>query len=157
MESLDYLLVGLYVVFLIGMGVYLNRRQQSAEDYYVGGRTVAWWASGTSTMATQLGTISFVSAPAFVALKDVKEGGGLGWLTYEFGVPLALIFIMMYLIPTYHRARVISIYEYLRKRFDPSTQVYVAVLFQISRGLATGVAVYTVGFVVAIFFGEVME
>jgi Na+/proline symporter len=116
MESLDYLLVGLYVVFLIGMGVYLNRRQQSAEDYYVGGRTVAWWASGTSTMATQLGTISFVSAPAFVALKDVKEGGGLGWLTYEFGVPLALIFIMMYLIPTYHRARVISIYEYIPAR-----------------------------------------
>jgi hypothetical protein len=155
MEFFDYLLVGLYAVFLIGMGVYLNRRQETAEDYYVGGRTVRWWASGTSTMATQLGTISFVSAPAFVALKDVKEGGGLGWLTYEFGVPLALIFIMMYLIPTYHRARVISIYEYLKKRFDSSTQVYVALLFQISRGLATGVAVYTIGFVVAIFFGEV--
>lgn len=66
MESLDYLLVGICVVFLIGMGVYLNRRQRTAEDYYVGGRSVAWWASGTSTMATQLGTISFVPAPAFV-------------------------------------------------------------------------------------------
>lgn len=155
MELFDFLLVGIYVAFLIGMGIYLNRRQESPEDYYVGGRTVPWWASGTSTMATQLGTISFVSAPAFVALKDVKDGGGLGWLAYEFGVPLALIFIMIYLIPIYHRARVISIYEYLKKRFDPTTQVYVALLFQISRGLATGVAVYTIGFVVAIFFGEV--
>jgi len=155
MGFFDYVLVGLYVIFLIWMGVYLNRRQESAEDYYVGGRSVPWWASGTSTMATQLGTISFVSAPAFVALKDVKEGGGLGWLAYEFGVPLALVFIMLFLIPIYHRARVISIYEYLQKRFDASTQVYVALLFQISRGLATGVAVYTIGFVVAIFFGEV--
>jgi SSS family solute:Na+ symporter len=153
-NSLDFLLVGLYVAVLIGMGLYLNRQQRTEEDYYVGGRTVRWWASGLSTMATQLGTISFVSAPAFVALKPVAEGGGLGWLTYEFGVPLALIFIMIFLIPIYHRARVISIYEYLKKRFDAGTQVYVALLFQISRGLATGVTVYTVGFVVAIFFGE---
>jgi SSS family solute:Na+ symporter len=62
---------------------------------------------------------------------------------------------MAVLIPVYHRAGVISIYEYLRQRFDPATQIYVALLFQISRGLATGVAVYTIGFVVAIFFGEV--
>ncbi|MGH9805102.1 MAG: sodium:solute symporter family transporter, partial [Candidatus Acidiferrales bacterium] len=92
---------------------------------------------------------------AFVALKPVAEGGGLGWLAYEFGVPLALIFIMGVLIPVYHRAGVISIYEYLKQRFDATTQVYVALLFQISRGLATGVAVYAIGFVVAIFFGEV--
>ncbi|HSC77405.1 MAG TPA: sodium/solute symporter, partial [Candidatus Acidoferrales bacterium] len=80
---------------------------------------------------------------------------GLGWLAYEFGVPLALIFTMAVLIPIYHRARVISIYEYLKKRFDASTQVYVSLLFQLSRGLAAGVAVYTIGFVIAIFFGEV--
>ncbi len=43
-----------------------------------------WWAIGMSTMATQLGAISFISAPAFVAL---KPGGGLSWLGYEFAVP----------------------------------------------------------------------
>ncbi|MFQ5663521.1 MAG: sodium/solute symporter [Terriglobia bacterium] len=154
MNVFDFALVGSYITFLLGMAVYYNRRQQSQVDYYVGGRTVRWWASGLSTMATQLGTISFVSAPAFVALKDVSQGGGLGWLAYEFGVPLALVFIMIFLLPIYHRARVISIYEYLEKRFDGSTRVYVSLLFQLSRGLATGVAVYTIGFVVAIFFGE---
>jgi len=106
-------------------------------------------------MASQLGTISFVSAPAFLALTPVAEGGGPGWIAYEFGVPLALIFIMAVLIPVYLRAGVISIYEYLRQRFNPATQIYVALLFQLSRGLATGVAVYTIGFVVASFFGEV--
>ena len=154
MNLFDFVLVGGYVVFLLAMGVYFNRRQTSQEDYYVGGRTVRWWASGISTMATQLGTISFVSAPAFVALKDVAAGGGLGWLAYEFGVPLALVFIMVFLLPVYHRTGVISIYEYLEKRFDGSTRVFVSLLFQISRGLATGVTVYAVGFVVAIFFGE---
>lgn len=155
MNSLDYILVGGYVAFLLGLAYYFNLRQESQEDYYLGNRTIKWWASGLSTMATQLGTISFVSAPAFVALKDVGAGGGLGWLAYEFGVPLALVFTMIVLLPIYHRARVISIYEYLEKRFDGATSVYVSLLFQLSRGLATGVAVYTIGFVVAIFFGEV--
>jgi SSS family solute:Na+ symporter len=102
-----------------------------------------------------LGTISFVSAPAFVALKDPAAGGGLGWLAYELGVPLALVAIMIFVLPVYHRTRVISIYEYLEKRFDGGTRVYVSVLFQISRGLATGVAIYAIAFVIAIFFGEV--
>ncbi len=154
MTWIDYSLVAGYVVFLVGMGVHLNRTQKTEEDYYVGGRKVTWWASGMSTMATQLSTVSFVSAPAFVAMKAIEDGGGLGWLAYEFGVPLALLFIMVVLIPVYHRTGVLSIYEYLNQRFDAGTQVYISLLFQVSRGLATGVAVYAVGFVVAIFFGE---
>jgi SSS family solute:Na+ symporter len=154
MTFYDFAIVAVYVAFLLGMSIYFNRRQENLEDYYVGGRSVRWWASGLSTMATQLGTISFVSAPAFVGLKSVHDGGGLGWLAYEFGVPLAMVFIMVFLLPIYYRARVISIYEYMEKRFDSSTRVYVSLLFQLSRGLATGVAIYTIGFVVAIFFGQ---
>ena len=154
LAPLDFVVIGAYIVLLLGMSVYFNRSQESQEDYYVGGRGVRWWAAGTSSMATQLGTISFVSAPAFVALKSVSQGGGLGWLAYEFGVPLAMVFLMVVLMPVYHRANIISIYEYLGKRFDGSTRVYLTLLFQIGRGLATGVAVYTIGFVIAIFFGE---
>jgi SSS family transporter len=153
MNALDFALVAAYVVFLIGLGLYFHRRQATQEDYYVGGRQVRWWASGLSTMATQLGIVSFVSAPAFVALRESEAGGGLRWLAYEFGVPLALIFVMAVLIPVYHRAGVISIYEYLERRFDGGTRLLVSLLFQLSRGLATGVALYAIGFVVAIFFG----
>jgi len=153
MNYLDYLLVAGYVIFLVWLGLRLNRQQKTEEDYYLGGRKVRWWASGMSTMATQLSTVSFVSAPAFVAMKAVEDGGGLVWLAAEFAVPLALLFIMVVLLPVYHRAGVLSIYEYLRRRFDPATQAYISLLFQVGRGLATGVAVYAVGFVVAIFFG----
>jgi len=40
MSLLDYILVGIYIVLLLGMGFYLNRRQQNQEDYYVGGRNI---------------------------------------------------------------------------------------------------------------------
>lgn len=64
---------------MIALSVYLARGQTSEADYYVGGRNLPWWAVGISTMATQSSAISFISIPAFVAL---KEGGGLTWLQF---------------------------------------------------------------------------
>ncbi len=101
-------------------------------------------------MATQLSAISFVSAPAFVAL---KPGGGLKWLAYEFAVPLALILVMAVIIPILHQNKYISIYEYLEKRFDSGTRTLVSVLFQLGRGLATAVAVLAGGIILSTAIG----
>ncbi len=95
-------------------------------------------------MATQLSAISFISAPAFVGLKD---GGGLQWLTYEFGVPLAMAFLMVALIPTLYKSGIVSVYEYLEKRFDASSRLLISFVFQISRSVATGVMVYTMALI----------
>jgi SSS family solute:Na+ symporter len=128
------------------MAVRLNRSQSNVTDYYLAGKRIRWWQSGLSTMATQLGAISFVSAPAFVAL---KEGGGIKWLAYEFGVPLGLILVIALIIPTLHRGNYISIYEYLEDRFDRHTRTFVSVLFQVGRGLATSVAVLAGGIILS--------
>lgn len=146
MNYLDWIVITVYITFLIGLSSYLSRRQGNVEDYYLGGRSVSWWAIGVSTMATQLGAISFISAPAFVAL---KPGGGLKWLGFEFAVPIAMVFIMIFIIPVIHRTGVISLYEYLEKRFDASTRSIVSIIFQISRALATGVGIYAIGIVLS--------
>ncbi len=146
MNYLDWLVIILYVGMVIGLALYLTRTQRDIEDYYLAGKRIKWWQSGASTMATQLGAISFISAPAFVALKD---GGGLKWLCYEFGVPLALILVMGIIIPVLHRHNYISIYEYLEHRFDGGTRSLVSLLFQLGRGLATAVAVLAGGLIVS--------
>lgn len=146
MNYLDWIVIAVYIAFLIGFSAYLSRRQGTMEDYYLGGRTIPWWAIGVSTMATQLGAISFISAPAFVAL---KPGGGLKWLGFEFAVPIAMVFIMIFIIPVIHRSGGISLYEYLEKRFDASTRSIVSIIFQISRALATGVGIYAIGIVLS--------
>ncbi|MFQ5772427.1 MAG: sodium/solute symporter [bacterium] len=143
---LDWLVIIAYMILIVGIALYLTRSQHDLEDYYLAGKTVKWWQSGTSTMATQLSAVSFVSAPAFVALKD---GGGLKWLCYEFGIPLALILVMAIIIPTFHRRNYISIYEYLEERFDSGTRTLVSLLFQLGRGLATAVAVLAGGLILS--------
>lgn len=101
-------------------------------------------------MSSQLGAISFISAPAFVALKD---GGGLKWMAYEFSVPIALILVMALIVPTLHRVKVVTIYEYLEKCFDRATRSLVSLLFQIGRGLATAISVLIGGLILSTALG----
>ncbi|MFQ6616913.1 MAG: sodium:solute symporter [Fidelibacterota bacterium] len=146
MRPLDWAVVGLYLAGIIAFALRRSRLQHDVQDYYLASRQIRWWQSGFSTMATQLGAISFVSAPAFVAM---KEGGGLKWLCYEFGVPFGLLVVMMIIVPYLHRGGYISIYAYLERRFDRGTRNLVSLLFQLGRGLATAVSVLAGGLILS--------
>ncbi|MGD8267527.1 MAG: hypothetical protein PVF55_05125 [Desulfobacterales bacterium] len=115
---------------MIALSVYRGRRQNDQEDYFVGGRNLSWWSVGLSTMATQTSAVSFISIPAFVAL---KPGGGLTWLQYELALPLAMIAVMVLLIPFFRRLELVSMYAYLEMRYGPSVRTTVGLVFLISR------------------------
>jgi SSS family transporter len=150
MASIDWIVLGAYIAAMVVMSVYLGRGQETADDYYVGGRNLPWWAVGISTMATQTSANSFIGIPAYVAL---KEGGGLTWLQYELAVPLAMVFVMVFLIPLFRSLKLISVYEYLEMRFDRRTRVIMSGIFLISRGLATGIGVYASAVVLQVCLG----
>lgn len=99
--------------------------------------------------ATQASAVSLIGGPAFVA---VKKGGGLIWLQYEFAVPLALAFLIP-LISAYHRWKVVSIYTFIEHRLGFNVRILLSFLFQISRGLATGVSLYAT----ALIFGYLLN
>ena len=143
MNWLDYSIILFYIIFFLGMGFFFKDNKDS-KDYFLGGKSMGWFPLSLSTMATQLSAISFISAPAFVGL---KLGGGMRWLTFEFAVPLAMIFIMIVIIPPLFRSGVVSIYEFVEKRFSASTRLILSVVFQLSRALATGVMVYAIAII----------
>ncbi len=144
MNTFDYIIVVGYILGFLGIG-FLFKENKNSEDYFLGGRSMGWFPLSLSTMATQLSAISFISAPAFVGF---KEGGGMQWLTYEFGVPLAMAFIMVCVIPTLYKSGVVSVYEYLERRFDSSSRLLISIVFQVSRSFGTGVMVYTVAMII---------
>tara|TARA_R110002126_G_scaffold291790_1_gene458445 strand:+ start:27353 stop:28999 length:1647 start_codon:yes stop_codon:yes gene_type:complete len=143
MNWLDYSIIIFYIIFFLGMGFFFKDNKDS-KDYFLGGKSMGWFPLSLSTMATQLSAISFISAPAFVGL---KLNGGMKWLTFEFAVPLAMIFIMIVIIPPLFRSGVVSIYEFVEKRFSTSTRLILSIVFQISRALGTGVMVYTIAII----------
>ena len=143
MTSIDYIIIFLYLTIFLAIGFFF-KENKSSKDYFLGGRSVGWGPLTLSTMATQLSAISFISAPAFVGL---KSGGGMQWLTFEFGVPLAMAFLMIAIVPTLYKSGVVSVYEYLENRFDASSRLLISFVFQISRSVATGVMIYTMALI----------
>jgi len=150
MSLLEWSIIVAYLLGMICLSVYLGRGQSNQEDYFVGGRNLPWWAVGLSTMATQTSAISFISIPAFVAL---RPNGGLTWLQYELAVPLAIIVVMVLLVPFFRRLQLVSVYEYLELRFSPSVRYLVSSIFLVSRGLGAGVAVYASAIVLSVCLG----
>lgn len=150
MNYLDWIIVAVYGAGLIAISYYLSKSQENTDDYFLGGRSFTWWPIGLSSMATQLGAISFISAPAFVGF---REGGGMIWLTYEFAVPLAMILLLTVIFPPLYKSGITSIYQYLEKRFGYGTRALLSLVFQFSRAFATGITIYAVGIVLNAVFG----
>ncbi|TLY50470.1 MAG: hypothetical protein E6K50_09245, partial [Gammaproteobacteria bacterium] len=122
------------------------KKNAARSDYFLGGRTFGWFPLGMSTMATQLSAVSFVSAPAFVGL---RKGGGLQWLTFELGVPLAMIATLTLIGPMLHRSGVVSVYSFLEQRFGRESRLLLSALFLVSRAFAAGVYTYVIGLVLS--------
>lgn len=147
---IDWAIIGVYLAGLIALSAWLSRSQQSRGDYYVAGRQTGPWPIAISVMATQCSTNSILGAPAFVAF---AAGGGMLWLQYELAVPIAMVFVMVFLLPLFRSLSLISVYDYLERRFDLSTRLWLSGLFQVLRAFATAVTVYSIALVIELISG----
>jgi SSS family solute:Na+ symporter len=149
MKTLDWLVIGGYLMGMLALAVYLGRRQNSRSDYYLGGNNLPSWALATSIIATQCSTNSLLGAPAFVGF---VLAGGMIWLQYELAVPLAMLALCLLFMPI-RRSGVISIYEFLEQRLGLSSRLLASGCFLFFRGVATGVTVYGVAAVISLITG----
>ena len=147
---LDWIVIFGYLGILLILSWHISRTQSNRLDYFVAGRDEGPYKIATSVVATQCSTNSILGAPAFVAF---AAGGGLTWLQYELAVPLAMLFIMIFLYPIFYQLKIISVYEYLERRFDIKTRLLLSGLFQLMRVFATAVTVYSISLVVELITG----
>ncbi|MFK8041453.1 sodium:solute symporter family transporter [Congregibacter sp.] len=148
MTTLDWWVIGGYLVAMMALAIWLGRDQKNERDYYLGGGLPAP-ALATSILATQCSTNSLLGAPAFVGF---AAGGGLLWLQYELAVPLAMLGLA-FLFPAVHRSGVISIYAFLEQRLGRAARLAASASFLFFRGIATGVTVYGVASVLSLITG----
>ncbi len=150
MSALDWIVIAVYLGLLLGIGWFFSRRQTTRAEYYLGGKGLNFVELGVSTIATQLSAISFISAPAFVGY---RENGGLKWLAFEFAVPLAMLFLIVFLMPPLYRAGIVSVYQFLEQRFGTSTRRLLSAVFLFSRSFAVGIMVYATALVLSAALG----
>ena len=66
-------MLAVYLLALVGMGVYFSRREKTTDDFFLGGQRIPWWAAGLSIFGTQLSAITFMAIPA----KAYRHGLGV--------------------------------------------------------------------------------
>lgn len=146
MKIIDWILLLLTFSGILLYGIYKNRKDKNLDGYLLGNRSLPWYHVGFSLMATQASAITFLSAPG--------EGyaNGMAFVQFYLGLPLAMIVLSITFVPIFHRLKVYTAYEFLQTRFDNRVRIFTAVLFLLSRGLATGLAIYAPAIIVSTLF-----
>ena len=147
MSSIDWIILGLVLAFIVLYGLAKTRNQSGVSDFVTGGNKASWWTIGLSVMATQASAITFLSTPG-QAFHD-----GMGFVQFYFGLPIAMVLISLFFVPIYHRLKVFTAYAYLEDRFNVQTRTLTAVFFLIQRGLAAGITIFAPSIILSAVLG----
>ena len=147
MRTLDWLIFALYMGGTIALGLWVGRKGKDIDAYYLGNRSLPWWAVGLSVMATQASAITFIGTTG-QAYND-----GMRFIQIYLPLPIVVVVLCLTFAPFFYRARVYTAYEYLERRFDAKTRALTSFLFQCSRGMSVGIVLYAPSVVLSVILG----
>jgi Na+/proline symporter len=147
LHTIDWIILSVTLLFIVGYGTYVTRKNANVQDYIKGGSDSKWWTIGLSVMATQASAITFLSTPG------QAFHSGMGFVQFYVGLPIAMGIICLVFIPIYHKLKVYTAYEFLEGRFDLKTRSLAAILFLIQRGLAAGITIFAPAIILSAVLG----
>ncbi|HEU6455040.1 MAG TPA: sodium:solute symporter, partial [Roseateles sp.] len=116
---LDWLVIVVYLVAMLGMGLYfyLREKRNSTSDFFVGGRSIPFWAAGVSLYAANTSSISYIAIPAKAFETNWQ------YLTNNLIAVLGLMFVAVWIVPLLRRLDLMSVFSYLETRFHPAIRM----------------------------------
>jgi len=147
MHTLDWIVLFGTLAFIVIYGIWKSRNIRNSENFLAGKHDLPWWTIGLSIMATQASAITFLSTPG------QGYADGVQFVQFYFGMPIAMIFLCIFVLPVYYRLRVTTAYEYLEERFDLRMRTLTAGLFLVQRGMAAAISIYAPSIILSAVFG----
>ncbi|PCI48500.1 MAG: sodium:solute symporter [Alphaproteobacteria bacterium] len=125
LHSVDWLVILIYLVGMLGIGLYfyMQHAQGSKSDFFLGGRSIPFWAAGISLYASNASSISYIAVPAKAFATNWQ------YLMSNLIVIVGLIFVAIWIVPMLRRLNLMSIFQYLETRFHPSIRVLSSALY----------------------------
>ena len=148
MELLDWLVIGLFFIALVGIIVWVMRQKQNnAADYFLGGKDATWIAIGASIFASNIGS------EHLIGLAGSGASSGMAMAHWEIQGWMILLLGWVF-VPFYTRSMVYTMPEFLERRFNPQSRTILATISLISYVLTkVAVTVYAGGLVFQQVFG----
>jgi len=135
-HSIDYLIIILFLILTALVGSFSGGKQRDIKDYFLGAKSVPWWAVCFSIVAAETSTLTFISIPGLAYLTN------LNFLQVTFGYLLGRIVIAIFLLPRYYEGKLETAYGFLEKRFGAKTRSFASVVFLFTRTAADGVRLF---------------
>ena len=115
-NNLDFLILGLYCVGIIGLAQYVSRsksgKEVTSEDYFLAGRSLPWWAIGASLIAAN------ISAEQIIGMSGQGFVVGMAIAVWELTAAIALIVMAKYFLPLFLEKKIYTMPQFLEQRFD---------------------------------------
>src|SRR5271169_5330069 len=140
----DLAVIAVYLAAITWFGARFRRSQHSLKDYFLGGKSVPWWAIALSIVSAETSTLTVIGTPV------LSFQGNFGFLQVVFGYLMARIVIATLFLPAYFRGEMFTAYELMRRRFGDRIRRLTAGTFLVLRALAEGVRVVAISLVVSI-------
>lgn len=135
---IDFVIVVGYLGSVLAFGLWVGRGQKNTVDYFLGGRSLPWWALLLSIVATETSTVTFLSIPGIVFAK----GGDLRFLQITLGYIVGRLLVVYLLLPLYFSGSPFTSYQVLEKRFGPASRRLTSILFLITRNLGDALRLF---------------
>jgi SSS family solute:Na+ symporter len=135
--SIDYVLLGIYFVFVLGIGFALKRYTKTSTDFFLSGRSIPAWIAGLAFISANLGAQEVIGMGA--------SGAKYGIMTSHFywvGAIPAMVFVGIFMMPFYYGSKARSVPEYLKLRFDEKTRAFNAVTFAVMTVFSSGISMH---------------
>jgi len=149
---IDYAFVVFYFVLVLGIGVLARRSIATSLDFLLSGRLLPAWVTGLAFISANLGAIELIGMMA--------NGAQYGVPTvhyYWIGAIPAMVFLGIVMMPFYYGSKARSVPEFLRMRFDKTTQRVNAVTFALAAVLIAGVNLFALGLILEALLGWSLE
>jgi solute:Na+ symporter, SSS family len=147
-HAVDYALLALYFVFVLGIGYVARRHVSDSLDFFLSGRSLPAWVTGLAFIAANLGAIEIIGMSA--------NGAQYGMPTMHYfwiGAIPAMLFLGLVMMPFYYGSKVRSVPEFMLRRFGPAAHLVNGISFAVAQVLIAGVNLFLLGSVVNVLLG----
>ncbi len=137
LTAVDYCILSIYFLFVLGIGFALKRYMKASGDFFLSGRSIPAWVTGLAFLSANLGAQEVIGMAA--------SGAKYGIMTSHFywvGAIPAMVFLAIFMMPFYYGSKARSVPEYLKMRFDEKTRGFNAVSFAVMTVFSSGISLY---------------
>ncbi len=146
--GIDYVILVIYFLFVLGIGWALRRQTKTSEDFFLSGRSIPAWIAGLAFLSANLGAQEMIG----MAASGAKYGIATSHFYWVGAIP-AMVFVGVFMMPFYYGSRARSVPEYLKLRFDEKTRGFNAISFATMTVFSSGISMYALAKLLNLLLG----